>query len=52
MNSSDYFSEFCTFGSVNGQAEPDTSLCFGFNEGNRALFGLLKEAFSLFETAA
>jgi len=28
----------------------DISLCFGFNEGNRALFGLLIQAFSLYET--
>jgi len=26
------------------------SLCFGFNEGTRALLDLLKEAFSLYET--
>ena len=30
----------------------DNSLCFGFNEGTRALLGLLTEAFSLYETAA
>jgi len=30
----------------------DISLCFGFNEGNRALLGLLIEAFSLHETVA
>jgi len=28
------------------------SLCFGFNEGIRALLGLLIEAFSLYETVA
>jgi len=30
----------------------DTSLCFGFNEGTRALLGSLIEAFRLYETAA
>jgi len=30
----------------------DTSLCFRFNEGNRALLGLLIETFSLFATVA
>ena len=25
----------------------DISICFGFNEGTRALLGLLKDAFSL-----
>jgi len=30
----------------------DISLCFGFNEGNRALLDLLIEAFSLCETVA
>jgi len=28
----------------------DISLCFGFNEGTRALLGLFIEAFSLYET--
>jgi len=28
----------------------DISLCFGFNEGTRALLGLLTEAFNLYET--
>ena len=30
----------------------DISLCFGFNEGTRALLGSLIEAVSLYETAA
>jgi len=29
----------------------DILLCFGFNEGTRALLDLLIEAFSLYETA-
>ena len=30
--------------------DDDNSLCFGFNEGARALLGFLIEAFSLYET--
>jgi len=30
----------------------DISLCFGYNEGNRALLRLLIEVFSLYETVA